>query len=519
MKVKGERGRGYCAYCGARLEKGDIFCSVCGKKIIYKNKSRKWLIGVVAAAACLILIIALRYFFAVKDGGGDDTLIYIKNDSFYSINLASGSKTATAYDGRMNHIGRAEISEDGKMICWLSEDDGDGGCLKIQPVGKPEALKIIDEGVSNFKLCGSERVVFCKEGYRGLYVSDFDGNKEKIASNAGFLYWLDEARENILWLQNEGAALGQTLYCRDAALKEEAVKLAENIDSVSYISPDMKLIVAEGKDGLAVIEDFKFKTAISKGAAFAGSGDSSSVFYYITPEENSLYKYDAGDTKKVCGQCTRVLGVYKDAAVYNCIGGDSIEKSYVYLDGVQTELSRTVDTGVFMANEEQNKAFCLLFDEEEAQYPSLYTLDLNSGEMEWISDNAVEICLVSGENVYYTKTADNESYDLYCGDVLLEEDIETGMAWNRPGEDGIWYAKNREDLNGCFTLKWYNGKEIIKAADDVSHVKLYPGGRAVLITDYDIDSGVGDLKLFDGKKELICLDENVSDIVTADILG
>lgn len=125
-------------------------------------------------------------------------------------------------------------------------------------------------------------------------------------------------------------------------------------------------------------------------------------------------------------------------------------------------------------------------------------------------DNA--IILFSDENgLYYTNDRNKGYGDLYCQNKLLVSGVYEAKYL---APDKILCCTDHDEENGC-TYEIFDGEKTKRIGEGVKAIQYMEDGTALMLADYDSDSGTGSLIYYDGKRSVTVEDE-VSSFVKRD---
>lgn len=292
----------YCPYCGQPNSGDAVFCSGCGRPINanyqavqnperVQGKKKNGLpivIGVVVAVAVIAVaaVVGVKLVKGEKGGSAEGYVTYVKDGSLYSLNGKKPEKGADEYGGSLGssvieRYGLVQISSDGKYLFYpssVSSDYSEGYRLNAVRFGKKNAESVkIDSDVRSYQVLDNKRLLFMDTG-NTLYLSDFTGNKEKVASDVS-LYYLDTDKQNIVWVSEAGEY--SDIYYRPLSLKEEKEKLSSDVILMGSSDNLRRIYVKDENDSLYVIKDFGDKEKIASDVSMVvyGSFNSDIVFY------------------------------------------------------------------------------------------------------------------------------------------------------------------------------------------------------------------------------------------------
>ena len=432
---------------------------------------KKWL-----ALMCIVVSVGLTACKSDRSDenaeAGEKAVLYTKNGELYA---ASDEKMTVCLDSGADAYYEAEFSEDGQSVFWLIPEADGSGELKMQQMAEDTSPVVIDDRVKVFEICDNDEVVYMTADEK-IYLNGESGAGE-ILTEKGTLYQADKSAKTIIWA--EGSDGDTSLFMKNTD-SEDPIKQVDGIQSLLYSSSDYMTLVAQKQNGIYFTENFSEPEKLPEGIV-------------------------------------NVLGSCCGSIVYNRQDGDEVN-SYLYTDGQEYKLDKTINTGIFMTDEAEKKAYVLIL-ENERSVPSMYSIDFKEkGAMIHRDDDVSEIYSAKDGACYYAKSTDigSSKVDLYCNEKLVESDIEVGMAWQTEGSEAIWFAKDLDMETGSFTLKYCEDGQVTEAAKDVSSAKLCADGSAFVLTDYDQTAQKGVLSLYERGK-LAHIDEYVKEIHLPDI--
>lgn len=276
-----------CPVCHTECDNDDAFCPNCGhnlsgesnndsikpdvKNITTKNpknstsskKGSGKIIGIIAAIAVAIVALVIAAAFILNHlkpkNGGVGSLVYLKDNEFVnhygSKEIEIGDRIFKDKDDIYNIGYRVSFTKDGSKLLYPQKyENGTFSLYVSNPHSKRDSGTKIDTEVVSYELAGNNKVVYIKRGKsEGLYVSDFDGNREKIDDNAtGF--WISDNGKCVLYIQSNNDTLD--LYKAELSLKDSPEKIASKIDYVVGNTKNFDLIYYKKNDALYEIENF-----------------------------------------------------------------------------------------------------------------------------------------------------------------------------------------------------------------------------------------------------------------------
>ncbi len=310
-----QAGQRFCPHCGGANDADAVFCSICGKDMngegqpvvveetTGKKVPKKLIAGAVGVVVAVVVIGGVVKIVGGLGGGKSDSYItYVKDGYINQSDIENYKKKAVEYQGRYgstsddgeNYSASVSYSKDGEYICYPTDvnygDDGTEFRLNMQKVGKTEEPVKIDSSVTSYRILDNNKILYKKAGNDTLYINDWKGNKEKIASDVDYFY-LDSDQKNIVWSESNGD--GTINVCQqDVALKKEKKTLAKDVDSF-YTSSDLKYILVKEQDIVYMIENFGEKQKIASGVEDISYDDlDNGGIYYTKSSEETLTAAD-----------------------------------------------------------------------------------------------------------------------------------------------------------------------------------------------------------------------------------
>lgn len=302
----------YCPYCGTANSSDAEFCCNCGKTIKEQKKKKRIGIKMVGAlVTCAVVVVGVIALFGRgKTIPVEQNVLYTKTGKLLQFDGNNPEKEAFQYDAILDdsiieftNKDEVKISEDGKYIIYPSYTTGthsDGYRLNVAPIGKDEDTVKIDSNVLEYMLIDNEQLIFLDNNY-SLYLCDFEGNREKIASNVfENEFYISEDKKNIVWVAQLEEGFGD-VYWRSLDLKEEKKKLASNLRIDGVTSNLSYIYLSDGDGAIYVIEELKEKKKIDTNAYWVYSSNedyfSSDNMYYGKYKSSNL-EFIEDDMKK-----------------------------------------------------------------------------------------------------------------------------------------------------------------------------------------------------------------------------
>lgn len=549
----------FCPHCGAENDFDAVFCSSCGKDMnegeqeereekTTKKVPKKVIAGAVAVVAAIVVVGGGIKIVGNMGGGKTESYVtYIKDGYVNQSDIEHYKKKAVEYQGRYgsesddgeNYSATVSYSKDGKYICYPTDlDYGDNSMefrLNMQKVGKTEEPVKIDSAVISYQILDNNKVLYKKSGNDTLYLNDWKGNKEKIASDVEN-FNLDSAQKNIVWSESNGD--GTVNICQqDLGLKKEKKTLAKDADYF-YASSDLKYILVKEEDIIYMIEDFGEKQKIASGVEdISYNGLDEGIIYYTKNSEETLNASDVieddcaeSDAKleepdeedyvveKIekndwTGKYEKVESVDEDAydeayekyrakerrddirdALEDYEISTPIQKLYYVKDGKETEIDSSV-SNLFYYTGDYNGILYSHYNMEEVPKLKLSEIE-NSGN---IDSDYYQLLLESAQTCLYTEK--NKT-------VVLSENL--ANVWGVDSDSKIGYGvkvqdAESEDTDATYTLYSFSIEGSTDGtckliSEDVEYYKeLMKNGDIYYLKDIDED----------GKGELYCNDKNI----------
>lgn len=573
----------YCAKCGAANKPGATFCTKCGQKIEKKKKKGKkkmWLILMGAVAGLIVLAVI---FFLGKSvlhlftGEKEQYCLYVRNGNLYSVSAKKIKDEPLRYGGGDIASGKkdVQINSDEKYICYINEKDSSyGGELWIAELGKENGDRTkIDEDVCSFQLMENNKILYI-DSNNAMYMSDYKGEKEKMASNVSD-YYLDSEEKRMIWLSDSGYDTNE-LYFRNLKSDDGKVRIAEDVD-VCAVSDDFeKIYIIDDDDRLYLISNLEqidmvddnvqeifvrdsmkaskvltdkiFYTKTSKRKEPVSKyvendrGDLYSDFMkdFFEYEIQDLYCYDGKTTSLIEEGIDSVLGRSSDRIIYN--KGNTEEMKKVKLsdswnsyemewdyDELEINYDRTIDSILFVGGKKvqlQEKMDTVKIDTESGMsYGISYTEEWDPymcGTIyRFVSDEKADggVDYIDDDAFSIEKVKDDKVYYLNTRDGVaclclngdvIEENVYVGSL--KLKGDYAYYLEG----NNC-DLLCYDGKNAKIIADDAGGGCDIKNRNSIFyITNYDSDRQSGDLIFYDGEKHTL-IEEDVERMIGSDM--
>ena len=304
--VAQQMGQKYSIHCGSPNDADSVYCTTCGRNVNgddeyeyepVRRTPKKLITGIVG-----VLVIAVVVVGTVKIIGGmggskaDSYIAYVKDGYINQGDIDHYKKKTVEYEGRYadenaeseDHSAGVSYSKDGKYICYptdLNFGNFTSFRLNMQKVGKTDEPVKIDSEVRVYTILDNNKVIYIKGDNDTLYINDWKGNKEKIASGVSN-YRLDDDQKNIVW----GESNGETridICQQDLALKKEKKTLIKEVYPYFETSSDLKYVVGRNDDTVYMVENFGEKQKIASGVknTFYNDLDNGGIYYTKDLEE------------------------------------------------------------------------------------------------------------------------------------------------------------------------------------------------------------------------------------------
>lgn len=467
----------------------------------------------------------------------DQKILYLRDDTLY-VSDAKGNKEKVSAN-----VDFVYLNEDRTYILWLDYSDNNASIYCQDVKLKKEKVKLASDAVLCDFSDSFDRLIIMQDDI--LYKIDDFGEKVKIESGVTAYCGMSEDGHQIYYSKyNEGVLKASDLVEDDMAeadaqmtspnmddyVKESVEKNGDKYEKVETMDWDAyqaawdEYYAKESRDYLREnLEDYEISTYFSE-----------------------LRVYTDGQSETISDQMTSFLGSGKEAFVYSTADVADLEKiklseisyasevkelydekleaateTWIYNDGTTLELDVTYDGAYCRFSDDGFTGYLVNYSGENTQ---LYAFDVETGaNLTEISDNLYMICEITNDGIYYISDVyedSNGSYDgdLYFNGELIDTDVRGMLFGAIEGTDTIYYGTDVSSDDTRFTLRLYGGSgSPVTVADDVSQAVVLDKDKIVLLQDYSLSSGKGDLKLYKGKNELKTLDEEVSCILSPDI--
>ena len=306
-----QMGQKYCIHCGSPNDADSVYCTTCGRNVNgddeyepVRRTPKKLITGIVGVLVVAVAVVgAIKIIGKMGGSKADSYIAYVKDGYINQGDIDHYKKKTVEYEGRYasdkegeNYYATVSYSKDGKYICYptdLEHNDETEFRLNMQKVGKSDEPVKIDTSVALYKLLDNNKVLYIKTGNNTLYINDWKGNKEKIASDV-YNFFVDDDQKNIVWGEDNGD--GTFNVCQqDLALKKEKKTLAKDVYSFQA-SSDLKYIAIKEDDILYMVENFGEKQKIASGVKDVSYDDlDNGGIYYTKDSEETLSAEEAID--------------------------------------------------------------------------------------------------------------------------------------------------------------------------------------------------------------------------------
>ncbi len=389
-----------------------------------------------------------------------------------------------------------------------------------------------------------------------LYYREVESKKDavKLAANVAS-YIIDSKGKNVVYL-SEGSLYRHNL--------KDKTKLDSDVDSISWVSEDLKKVIYTKSEEIEVTEDEETNTKtvrdiyLCKGKksekletsvdSFQVNEDGSKI--YLVKEKTLYVKKGTKDKVKIAADVERVNAVYEKGIYYTT--SEKVEKkegdfSYetnvytlCYYNGKKTtELAEDIGTMAY-ANKTPAVAYytSTRTEDEENPYVYDYFIAVEGNAMELDSDVYDVTFTEDGKTAYYLEKLSEEELqkaaeaekravsDLYSIKVSakklgnaekLDEEVDYERGFSLNIKTGMyWYYKDYNNENSTATL-YVKGKEV---ASDVVANSVAFSAKAKTFTFYtDMEEGVKGATLWfskNGKKPVKVADGVVNRVFDAE---
>lgn len=284
--------------------------------------------------------------------------------------------------------------------------------------------------------------------------------------------WRDKLRQEIE--NNTYAYTNTILYYYNGT---EIVRVAENISEAgTYLNPAEKPIIEYSKE----LEEEPFQVNLSEANKYTTVGDLAQLI-------------DSGRESNTVSQ--------------PCFAVNGVETSI----DVNGQFAQS-----FQFNEDYSAYYYLLREHEEDQTGTLYRVKVSDGgkqQPEALYQN-VSLFLLNGSQVWYYQNVseDRNTADLYVDGKCFAKGVAPYLStFLEDGKVMVMKDYRQDSLSGTLVLM-DNGTET-EIAQNVHDYAAYDSSYIAMIQNYSTESYTGELFAYDGGKELIFIDRDVSSIL------
>jgi hypothetical protein len=204
--------------------------------------------------------------------------------------------------------------------------------------------------------------------------------------------------------------------------------------------------------------------------------------------------------------------------IYNMASNAVFSSMEVYAAAATEKVTVKQDNNTEYYLKDDGDAFYYLYNYDDVNSEGdLYEVRILDGKPqapEKIDEKVYSVDLLYDANtVVYYKNVKDHAGDLYLNNELFESDVYVDSAYIKEGTDNILYFVDFDYDTQIGTLKMYDGKKKIKIGDDINSYSVVNGNKILYLMDYNTDSAQGDLYLYDGSDKRKEIDTDVTAIV------
>lgn len=186
---------------------------------------------------------------------------------------------------------------------------------------------------------------------------------------------------------------------------------------------------------------------------------------------------------------------------------------YYKTEGVNGEVAAVAAEETYTESEDEEGQ-----DFESQGVNTLYKIDY-AGNVEVFDEDVEVFERVINDKAYYFKDVEGRRGDLYCDGELIENEVAIySVNSYDENKDSFFYATEPSSDKLVASLNYYNGRNKVKIADDVTAYYVLSDKRVGILVDFSFNSYIGDLKLYSGKKKLENIDNEVSVIMNSNLI-
>ena len=480
----------------------------------------------------------------------DDAAYYLhisRNDktAFFVDNVSSTDSYTLYYRSLTNKNKEAEIiasnitsyqiSDNSKRLVYKTDSD------KLYSYDLKESTKIADD-VSRFTLSGDGKtVVYLKktndEDYfleGNLYIKKGDKEPEKICSKVTD-YKIDEKGSYVYFIDSD-----DQLYQYKG---NDSIEITDDAYSILYVYKTGEVFYRTKNEKERTLADYVYddkKSTDANMSSYSSEYDDKldrdeirEALEDSTEEitEYSLHYYD-GNKDTVLSENVISYNYNYDKAViaYTEFSFENFEK--VKLSEIESEYD--IETKVDEAKKDATTTFVAIKNQtNEIEHKEIYNLKISdngkkivylvstdnnksSEDEDTIKTYDIYTAKISGKklgkaSVYdtdistaptlmknkliYFKDVDKDGFgDLYVDKKQIDSDVLATVQTNERTND-IYYFTDYDEENQTLTINKVSGNKGKQIAEDIHDMEITLGGKIFYLTNFDLDSGTGDLYL------------------------
>lgn len=476
---------------------------------------------------------------------------YMKNGDLYQYDMKKGEKEKIAKE-----VDEWQYSDDGKIIYYVDVE----GDLYVKQAGKDKVKMAADvysiEGISKnaktvYYLIEEEIPMKDDEGnviegsfeYEyDLYVQKMGKDKQAIEKDLSrddrydVRFYQDD--EVVYFTKTETKKVNATTFVEDNVKNDaEASNSAkERAEEVWAVLKDAKVEVEtktlyyfDGKKVEKVVEDLNFVEASASDVpvrlvSAGGTYEKMELSSIWSAEEalEDVERYASWADKKdevysvVSGTAVTKLEVEE---IYSATMSADGKLMYV-ITNVETERKAENQEGV--AEGEDPIMEPIPYEEQEGD---LVQVKIGKKAKLTVDEKYdAEIALAASYGFYgedddvfvYGKDFDVEkkTYDLFMDQKQVDSDVVSVLSYVKKA---LYYKTEvkKDDAGRVegYTIKAYKGKKAVTIAEDVYSYQIMPSGQVLVLCDYNLDKGEGELFTVKVGKEKVKVDEDVSGLI------
>lgn len=483
------------------------------------NFKKLAIIGVPAVALLTVAIIIIVSLLTPKN----PYFGYIKDGEIFLTTVKDGAGVQITDDFLLddgisitNISDYTRMTDNGKKIFYIDKFDGNSRNLYYREVNsKDTQAHKLSSDVDSFDINDKGTIVTYIKDDVDLFQHNLSEQSDKIDTDVTYFVASNDGKKILYYKDNtESDVKAKDLYL---FVKGEKIKmLAENIETVRYISDDFDLVYYISESNLYKLEVGKSPTKISGDVREVIKVYDSGEVYFAKDNDNAeatLCYYDGKKEKSLIDCFYRAEAISSENPVLVVSSTEDKTMSYsIIVKGKATELKQQVVT--VSMSKDGSQIFFLADTDPKTLLTTLYRADVKKElkDVKKVTDDVAYGKFVSDDVYVYLKDYNYEGGHgtLYTSEKKVAENVYWNSIKYCASDKLLFFFTDKKDNNG--TLNCLADGKVKKIMKDVRIDSLSITGNDDVLFLHDFKNGEGILYAYD-KNKTVKIDHDVSRIL------